>query len=112
MTIAPGLPLLRRWGGVYAVANPRRCHRRPLRSGIITVTKQPLDLEASSPPDSGAGAPEMVMVSEADLALAIRTELEEFFHDGVSPTLGRYEIQHIIGGIIQRVASAWSAGIE
>lgn len=55
-------------------------------------------------PESSAGAPEMLVLSVPDLASAIRAEMAEFFHDGVSATLGQYAVDHIIGGIIQRVA--------
>ena len=51
-----------------------------------------------------AGAPEILTVSVPDLAAAIRTEIAEFFHDGVGPTLGEYAVDHIVGGIIHRVA--------
>ena len=37
------------------------------------------------------------------LASAIESELREYFFDGVSPTLGQYAIDHITGGICQRV---------
>jgi hypothetical protein len=61
-------------------------------------------LANGSPLESGAGAPEIFTVSSPNLAAAIRAELEEFFDDGVSPTLGQYAVDHIIGGILQRVS--------
>jgi hypothetical protein len=42
-------------------------------------------------------------VSRAQLATAITEELEEYFFDGVLPTLGQYAVQRIVGGIIGRV---------
>ena len=71
---------------------------------IITMTKHPPQVDTPPAPETGAGAPEMFTVSCPDLAAAIRAELEEFFHDGVSPTLGRYGGDRIVGGIIMRVA--------
>lgn len=44
-------------------------------------------------------------ISIPDLASAIEAEMAEWFHDGISPTLGKYAVDHIIGGIIKRVKS-------
>lgn len=47
------------------------------------------------------GAEQIVTV--ASLAAVIEAELKEYFYDGISPTLRQYEIDRIIGGILQRV---------
>lgn len=60
----------------------------------------------------GDGAPEILMVSVSHLAAAMRAELVEFFHDGVSPTLGRYGVDHIVGGVIQRVCLTPDGSVE
>lgn len=64
---------------------------------------QPLDISAASQV-CGAGAPE-IMVSRLQLSEAIETELQDYFSDAFGPTLGRYEVAHIVGGIILRLVA-------
>jgi hypothetical protein len=78
--------------------------------GVMTLRKHPQTVDVALQHNSVSGAPEMFTVSCADLAAAIRAELVEFFHDGVSPTLGQYAVDHIVGGTIQRVAAVGSLG--
>jgi hypothetical protein len=67
--------------------------------GLVSAT-----VECDSQDLHATGAPEMITLLEADLAAAIRAELVEYFHAGVSPTLARYEFDRIVGGIMLRVA--------
>jgi hypothetical protein len=66
------------------------------------LTKQEQDVGVSPAPQ-GDGAPDEFRLTRPQLVEAIEAELRNWFFDGVSPTLGQYAIDHIVGGILQRV---------
>lgn len=69
-----------------------------------TLAKQMLQSsEAAAPSGGGAGAPGMMVVSEADLAAAIRVELTAYFHDGCYSKLGQFEVAGLVGSILRRL---------
>jgi hypothetical protein len=45
----------------------------------------------------------MVEIEYLALGKAIRAELEEYFYDGASQTLGEYAVGNIVDGILERV---------
>ena len=52
---------------------------------------------------SGEYVPNEIVTTRQNLAAAIEAELKDYFFDGVSPTLGQYEVDRIVGGILIRV---------
>jgi hypothetical protein len=100
------------WGGrsTWALFKPRGCHPTPLAArailplqGGITLTQQtasPISCPAFYS-ESSAGAP--VTLSHRQLVLAVEGALADYFYDGVSPTLGQYAVDHIVGDILCRV---------
>ena len=70
---------------------------------IISVPKKSPTTSQAPLPSSEDGTP--LMISRSDLVAAINSELKDYFFDGVSPTLGQYAIDHIIGGILERVTA-------
>lgn len=57
---------------------------------------------------------DLVTLRRSDLVAAIEGALTDYFFDGVSPTLGQYAVDHIIGDICLRIQARarWSESIQ
>jgi hypothetical protein len=100
--------------GVDVLTSPPDPHPALPTRGLFTLTKHKPEVNTPRQADVQESTldSEMFVISGALLATTIREELEAFFSDADSPTLGEYAVLHIVGHILRRVAAAGTADIS